>query len=128
MVLPLDLTSMVQSPISAMETIFIQVNQNAQVIKTISINNYLILSTLGRLSIESRGVFSERAEGIFFDNKTAFYLVRHPEMQFVPTNSTHMMTIPGLIRINLGTPFPFALGRLWNGTNVIVGKVRMPWV
>lgn len=45
-------------------------------------------------------------------------------MQFVPTNATHMMTIPGIIRVELGTTSPFAFGRKLNGSNVMVGKVH----
>lgn len=62
--------------------------------------------------------------GLVFDNKTAFFLVRHPDMQYVPTNSSLMINIPGIIRVDLGSTNPFAFGRKFNGSNVLIGKIH----
>lgn len=52
-----------------------------------------------------------------------FYLQNHPNLMWVKTNNTHMMTVPSPVTVTSGS-YPFFYGRLVQGNVTFLGKIH----
>jgi hypothetical protein len=58
-----------------------------------------------------------------YDKSQVFYLLAHPKLAWIPTNITHMMTLPGTLKVTGGN-YPFLFGRSKDNGIYQVGKIH----
>lgn len=58
------------------------------------------------------------------DNESAYYLLNHPKLRWVPTNSTKLMEVPNTIKLDGGEHFKFMFGRVFYDGAFRVGKLH----
>jgi hypothetical protein len=68
------------------------------------------------------GVYLSCATGLIYNKNDAYYLLNHPDLKYVPTNGTAMLTEPGVLRLN-GTPWKSMFGRYNYQGQYYIGKV-----
>lgn len=69
------------------------------------------------------GVYITCNTGEQFTNTTGFYLLNHPDLTYVPANSTSLWNVQGSLKIN-STSYIFCFGRFFYGGRYVLGKVR----
>lgn len=60
----------------------------------------------------------------YLDNTTSFYLLNHPSLTWVSTNSSAMMNLPNTIKLNMAGAWPYFYGRALHNGAYRVGKVH----
>lgn len=70
------------------------------------------------------GAYTFCANTTNFDDNQAFFLLNHTDLRWVDTNSTHIKSIPTILKVT-GLYYSFAIGRSFLKGQYRVGKVHL---
>lgn len=74
-------------------------------------------------TVNNPGCYITCGGGEHFDNKTAYYLLNHSQLTWVPTDTTKMRTLPGVLQVS-GSGWIFAFGRVLYRGYYQIGKLH----